>query len=110
MKAKLWGKDGEKVNGWEPYVYTSYILAGIILVVGVGFKPDTSIKTWANNEARARKALKQSGLVTEFKFGTHYNDIDKKFSFQVDEIDEMPESNYEQKFQRFNTSLHNRKL
>jgi len=88
-------------------VQITYVLAGVILLVGVGLKPETSIKTWANGEARARKAL---GLGT-VEFGKHYNQIDEKYQFSKDEIDDMPESDYSEKVvQRFNTSLHNRKL
>ena len=45
------------------------------MIFGVGLKPETSIKTWANAEARARKAL---GLGQEVEFGKHYNDVDDK--------------------------------
>lgn len=89
MKAELWGagidgKGGGRYNGWEAIVYPTYIAAGIILVVGVGFAPDTSIKTWASNEARVRLNLEDSGELEETEFGVHYNIPENVFKFEAE--------------------------
>ena len=73
MKAPLWGvgldgKGGGRYNGWEAIVYPTYILATLILTVGVGFAPDTSIKTWANQEARVRINMKRQGALKNAAF------------------------------------------
>eukprot|EP00588_Corethron_pennatum_P035963 CAMPEP_0194345182 /NCGR_PEP_ID=MMETSP0171-20130528/104712_1 /TAXON_ID=218684 /ORGANISM="Corethron pennatum, Strain L29A3" /LENGTH=157 /DNA_ID=CAMNT_0039112135 /DNA_START=82 /DNA_END=555 /DNA_ORIENTATION=+ len=83
MQAVLFG--GKSYEGWEAIVYPTYAIATVILVVGLGFKPDTHIQTWAKNEARTRMALRDSGAVTDFEFGVHYDDPSRKFSFVINQ-------------------------
>ena len=100
MKAELWGvgidgKGGGRYNGWEAIVYPTYIIASVILVVGVGFAPDTSIKTWANNEARVRLNMKDRGELEEgAEFGVHYNIPEKVYQFEAEDVDQMPRTEY----------------
>ena len=68
MKAKLWGDGidglgGGRFNGWEIVVYPTYVIAAAVLCLGVGYAPDTSIKTWAKQEARVRLDLKEQGVI-----------------------------------------------
>mmetsp|Transcript_7506 Transcript_7506/g.19555 ORF Transcript_7506/g.19555 Transcript_7506/m.19555 type:complete len:128 (-) Transcript_7506:33-416(-) len=68
---QLVADDGwSKYEGWEPTVYTTYILATVILVVGLGNKPQTSILQWAREEAEARMKAIAAGETVEY--GTHY--------------------------------------
>ena len=98
MRADLWGvgldgKGGGRYQGWEAVVYPTYIAAAVILIVGVGFAPDTSIKTWASSEAAARLNLKDAGAVETFEFGTHYAKEEELYKFAAEDIDKMPTSN-----------------
>ncbi|KAK3191430.1 hypothetical protein K4F52_002641 [Lecanicillium sp. MT-2017a] len=61
----LWGiKPGEKAEpeGWE---WPMYIFCGSLVVAGVAlaFKPDTSVSTWALEEARRR--LEAEGVLPD---------------------------------------------
>jgi ESSS subunit of NADH:ubiquinone oxidoreductase (complex I) len=73
-QAKLF--EGHPTNeGWESSVFFYYTLSAIMLVGILGFAPDTTISSWAKQEATARLKLKESGVVTEFEFGKHYQDL-----------------------------------
>ncbi|KAH7275824.1 hypothetical protein FSOLCH5_005456 [Fusarium solani] len=61
----LWGvKPGEKAEpeGWE---WPMYIFLGSLVATGVAlaFKPDTTVSTWALEEARRR--LEQEGILPD---------------------------------------------
>ncbi|KJZ74679.1 hypothetical protein HIM_06029 [Hirsutella minnesotensis 3608] len=61
----LWGiKPGEKPEpeGWE---WPMYIFAGSLVVTGIAlaYRPDTSVSTWALEEARRR--LEAEGIIPE---------------------------------------------
>lgn len=104
MKGQLWGagidgKGGGRYNGWESIIYPCYAAATVILVVGVGFSPDTSIKTWAQGEARARLNLADSGENVE-PMGVHYNCDEIKFKFEAEEIDQVPVTEYVDRYSR----------
>ena len=68
-------------------MFATYVAAAVILVFGVGNKPDTDIKSWAQGEARARNRLqlqqqqKSGGEVMKFEFGVHYDTDEKMFHF-----------------------------
>ncbi|GMH49601.1 hypothetical protein TrVE_jg5196 [Triparma verrucosa] len=104
MKGKLWGsgidgKGGGRYNGWESIIYPTYAAATLILVFGVGFAPDTSIKTWANGEARARLNLKDMGEDVE-GMGVHYNVDERRFRFEFEEIDQVGTTEYKDNYSR----------
>ena len=42
-------------------------------LLALGFAPDTTIATWANNEAQARLDLQVAGKLEQPTFGVHYN-------------------------------------
>jgi len=60
-------KPGEKYQkeGWEGVWYYGFGGCMLLLVVGYAFKPDTSIQTWALEEARRR--LEVEGILEEPK-------------------------------------------
>jgi hypothetical protein len=72
MKAELWGGHSKYAEGWETDLYTSYALGLGLIIMALGFAPDTSIQAWAQGEAQARLDLKANGF-DKFEFGTHYN-------------------------------------
>ncbi|OBT79227.1 hypothetical protein VF21_01718 [Pseudogymnoascus sp. 05NY08] len=62
----LWGvKPGEKYEkeGWEGVMFWGFGGGFVALAVGYAFKPDTSIQTWALEEARRR--LEVEGILKE---------------------------------------------
>ncbi len=115
MEAKLWGAGidglgGGRYQGWEPIVYGTYVISAVILVVGLGFAPETSIKEWANAEARTRYNLfldKQEGGeiekevvmngLTGFERGVHYNTEERKYKFLQEDLDKMPKTAYNER-------------
>eukprot|EP00545_Synedropsis_sp_CCMP1620_P012847 CAMPEP_0119015074 /NCGR_PEP_ID=MMETSP1176-20130426/10543_1 /TAXON_ID=265551 /ORGANISM="Synedropsis recta cf, Strain CCMP1620" /LENGTH=161 /DNA_ID=CAMNT_0006968337 /DNA_START=63 /DNA_END=548 /DNA_ORIENTATION=+ len=72
MKAELWGGHPKHKEGWEMDLYLTYGAAFGLIVMALGFAPDTSIQAWAQGEAQARLDLKAQGF-DKFEFGTHYN-------------------------------------
>jgi hypothetical protein len=72
MKAELWQGHPKHPEGWEFDLYLSYGLVTILMVLALGFAPDTSIQAWAQGEAQARLDLKAKGF-DNFEFGKHYN-------------------------------------
>mmetsp|Transcript_75327 Transcript_75327/g.151455 ORF Transcript_75327/g.151455 Transcript_75327/m.151455 type:complete len:124 (+) Transcript_75327:35-406(+) len=48
-------------EGWEGIVYTTYAASALLLTVGLYSRPGIDIKTWAADEAAARKAVKEQG-------------------------------------------------
>jgi len=62
----LWGiPPGQKYEkeGWEGIMYWGFGGACVFAVVGYAFKPDTSIQTWALEEARRR--LEAEGILED---------------------------------------------
>jgi len=80
QNAPLWHGHTVKHEGWEEYIYF-YYFTGLVLQAAVLIgAPETSIESWARPEAKARLYLasEAGGGVTEFKFGTHYQELMKK--------------------------------
>jgi hypothetical protein len=62
----LWGiAPGTKYEkeGWESVAYWGLCGSIVLAVIGYGFKPDTSIQTWALEEARRR--LEVEGILED---------------------------------------------
>ncbi|CAN8098502.1 unnamed protein product [Discula destructiva] len=62
----LWGvKPGEKAEkeGWEGLMYYGFGGSLFVFAVAYAFKPDTSIQTWALEEARRR--LEAEGILED---------------------------------------------
>ena len=77
QNAPLWHGHTVQKEGWEESMYF-FFAAGIILQGAVlTLAPETSIESWAREEAKARLYLESKGQ-TEFEFGTHYQDIVEK--------------------------------
>ena len=76
QNAPMWvGHDPAVVTeGWEGSLYMYYALAVALQLAIITVAPETSIESWARPEAEARLALKEKGF-TDFKFGTHYQDL-----------------------------------
>mmetsp|Transcript_75328 Transcript_75328/g.151457 ORF Transcript_75328/g.151457 Transcript_75328/m.151457 type:complete len:118 (+) Transcript_75328:35-388(+) len=74
-------------EGWEGIVYTTYAASALLLTVGLYSRPGIDIKTWAADEAAARKAVKEQG--GEVKWGVHYGGS-KKYSFEKAGVGEVP--------------------
>jgi len=66
-------------EGWESTMTWWYASSFVLLVAVLGYAPETEIAAWAQAEARARLALKESGQVDEddggFEFGKHYQGV-----------------------------------
>jgi hypothetical protein len=77
MEAELWQGHPKHEEGWETTIYVTYGVTALLLGVTLFFSPETSIKTWASNEAQARLDLKG----VELEFGKHYSDPDVKFDY-----------------------------
>jgi len=45
MEAELWQGHPKEPQGWETTIYLTYAATAVILGLGLGFAPDTSIKT-----------------------------------------------------------------
>jgi len=92
--ALLWSGHTVKHEGWEESIYF-YYAAGLILQMAVVFgAPETSIESWAREEAKARLFLasKQQeaaakeggeGEHIEFVFGRHYQELINKEQYDV---------------------------
>jgi hypothetical protein len=77
QNAPLWHGHTVQKEGWEESMYFFYA-AGILLQAAVlTLAPETSIESWAREEAKARLYLESKGQ-TEFEFGTHYQDAVEK--------------------------------
>jgi len=73
MKATLWEGHPTAPEGWETSIYFYYTVSIVSIICIINFSPDTTIESWAEQEARARLALKDKGF-TDFEFGKHYQD------------------------------------
>jgi hypothetical protein len=66
----LWGiEPGKKYEkeGWEGITYWGLCGGLVLAAIGYGFKPDTSIQTWALEEARRR--LETEGILADSDAG-----------------------------------------
>ena len=66
-----------KNEGWESTIAWWYSSSFILICLVLGAKPETNIRVWAQQEARARMKLQEEGQ-TEFEFGKHYQDVVSK--------------------------------
>ena len=82
MKARLWEGHNTKPEGWETPVYATYAAATVLITLALGFAPDTTIQTWASNEARVRLDLQEEGKLDQPIFGVHYNVPEKVFDWE----------------------------
>jgi len=82
MEAELFQGHPKEPEGWETTIYLTYGSTVILLAFALGFAPDTSIKTWASSEARARLALQAEGKLDKPVFGVHYDTPENKFDFE----------------------------
>ncbi|KAL7571249.1 hypothetical protein ACA910_008906 [Epithemia clementina (nom. ined.)] len=73
MKAKLFEGHPER-EGWEETVYFYYTVGFLWICYNANCLPETSVNTWARNEAAARLILKEEHGFTNFEFGKHYQD------------------------------------
>eukprot|EP00522_Entomoneis_paludosa_P011887 CAMPEP_0172440176 /NCGR_PEP_ID=MMETSP1065-20121228/903_1 /TAXON_ID=265537 /ORGANISM="Amphiprora paludosa, Strain CCMP125" /LENGTH=121 /DNA_ID=CAMNT_0013188959 /DNA_START=253 /DNA_END=618 /DNA_ORIENTATION=- len=64
-------------EGWESSVAFFTGLSVVILTAHYFFVPDTTIESWAYNEAAARLRLKEEHGFTNFEFGKHYQDMEE---------------------------------
>mmetsp|Transcript_24219 Transcript_24219/g.49590 ORF Transcript_24219/g.49590 Transcript_24219/m.49590 type:complete len:169 (-) Transcript_24219:365-871(-) len=81
MEAKLF--EGHPENeGWETTIYVTYAASLVLITFALGFAPDTSIKTWASSEARARLELQAKGKLDQPVFGVHYDTPENKYEFE----------------------------
>ena len=83
MEAELWQGHPQEPEGWETTVQLTYAASFAIFAL-MGFAPDTSIKSWASGEARARLELQAEGSLDKAVFGVHYNVLpeEKAFDFE----------------------------
>jgi hypothetical protein len=77
QNAPLWHGHTVQKEGWEEYVYFYYAVGILLQAAVLTFSPETSIESWAREEAKARLYLESKGQ-TDFQFGTHYQDIVEK--------------------------------
>ncbi|KAL3762955.1 hypothetical protein ACHAWU_001102 [Discostella pseudostelligera] len=82
MEAELWQGHPKEPEGWETTIYLTYGATVVLLTMALGFAPDTSIKTWASSEARARLALQAEGKLDQPVFGVHYDTPENKYEFE----------------------------
>jgi hypothetical protein len=88
MQAVLWQGHSTEPEGWERTVYVTYAAAAILIGLTLGFAPDTSIKAWAEAEARARLEMQRQGTLQTPTFGTHYNTVQNLFAWESKIVDD----------------------
>jgi hypothetical protein len=79
MQARLWEGHNTQPEGWETTVYATYAASTVLITLALGFAPDTTINTWASQEARVRMEMKAEGKLEKEVFGEHYNTPAKVF-------------------------------
>ena len=79
MQARLWEGHNTQPEGWETTVYATYAASTVLITLALGFAPDTTINTWASEEARVRMEMKAEGKLEKEVFGEHYNTPAKVF-------------------------------
>lgn len=62
--------------------------------VGLANRPDTTVKTWAREEAAVRMKREDDG--EEVEFGVHYSATANKFNFETEEIGDVPQMGEEE--------------
>mmetsp|Transcript_18397 Transcript_18397/g.25310 ORF Transcript_18397/g.25310 Transcript_18397/m.25310 type:complete len:170 (-) Transcript_18397:376-885(-) len=82
MKAELWEGHSKEPEGWETAIYFTYAVGFVVIGMTLSVTPETSIKTWASNEAQARLDLLRAGKIDKVEFGTHYNTSDRMYDFE----------------------------
>jgi hypothetical protein len=87
MQARLWEGHNTKPEGWEGTVYATYAAATVVITLALGFAPDTTINTWAANEAKVRLELLKEGKIDKVEFGVHYNIPEKVYDFESKVVD-----------------------
>uniref|UniRef100_A0A7S2CWN0 NADH dehydrogenase [ubiquinone] 1 beta subcomplex subunit 11, mitochondrial n=1 Tax=Octactis speculum TaxID=3111310 RepID=A0A7S2CWN0_9STRA len=80
-------------EGWETPVLTAYAVSTLIMTVGLANRPDTTVKTWAREEAAVRMKREDDG--EEVEFGVHYATANK-FNFETEEIGDVPQMGEEE--------------
>jgi|EP00979_Chaetoceros_neogracilis_P011711 hypothetical protein len=99
QSARLWEGHNTKPEGWENTVYATYFASTVLITLALGFAPDTTINTWAANEARVRLDLKSQGKIHDGdggddaegeakQFGKHYNVPEQVYDFESVIIDD----------------------
>jgi hypothetical protein len=68
-------------EGWEFTIYLTYGVSTVLLILAIGFSPETSIKVWASNEAQARLDLQSKNADFKPEFGRHYGMPYEKYDF-----------------------------
>ena len=76
QSARLWEGHTTHKEGWETTIYATYAASTLLITLALGFAPDTSIQTWASNEAEVRLGMEGK---TSVVFGEHYNTPEKVF-------------------------------
>eukprot|EP00557_Chaetoceros_sp_GSL56_P012764 CAMPEP_0176486492 /NCGR_PEP_ID=MMETSP0200_2-20121128/5595_1 /TAXON_ID=947934 /ORGANISM="Chaetoceros sp., Strain GSL56" /LENGTH=153 /DNA_ID=CAMNT_0017883193 /DNA_START=217 /DNA_END=678 /DNA_ORIENTATION=- len=87
QQARLWEGHNTEPEGWETTVYATYLASTVLITLALGFAPDTSINTWAGNEARVRMEMKAAGGMEQEEFGVHYNVPEKVYDFDMKSVD-----------------------
>ena len=87
MQARLFEGHNTKPEGWEGIVYATYAATTVLVTLALGFAPDTTINTWAANEARVRLDLLKEGKIDKVEFGVHYNTSEKIYDFDSKVVD-----------------------
>jgi hypothetical protein len=80
-EAKLWEGHPTHTEGWEFTTYLTYGVSTVLLILSIGFAPETSIKVWASNEAQARLDLQSKSADFTPEFGRHYGTPYEKYDF-----------------------------
>ncbi|CAM9511201.1 unnamed protein product [Scytosiphon promiscuus] len=55
-----------KREGWEEIMAVTWVVSASILIIGLGYGPETGIKEWARDEALARNVRDAKGLPVEY--------------------------------------------
>eukprot|EP00638_Chattonella_subsalsa_P001629 CAMPEP_0117746004 /NCGR_PEP_ID=MMETSP0947-20121206/7699_1 /TAXON_ID=44440 /ORGANISM="Chattonella subsalsa, Strain CCMP2191" /LENGTH=108 /DNA_ID=CAMNT_0005563267 /DNA_START=125 /DNA_END=451 /DNA_ORIENTATION=- len=76
-----------QAQGWETGTYVCYAASTILLVLGLANKPNTSIKSWAHEEAAARLKLKEAG--EDIEYSNFYSKL-QKYVYETEEIGDVP--------------------
>ena len=84
MQARLWEGHNTRPEGWEGIFYATYAGATAIITLALGFAPDTSINTWAANEAKVRLDLMKEGKIDKVEFGVFYSSEEKVYETVYD--------------------------
>ncbi|CAM9763852.1 unnamed protein product [Hapterophycus canaliculatus] len=79
-----------KREGWEGIMAVTWVASAGILIIGLGYGPETGIKEWARDEALARNVREAKGLPVEY--GQIYSQEPRlKYTFTSAEDDDEEE-------------------